>query len=325
MKTILVLTALMSLGSLGVEPEAVQPPHVSEPSQNSAETLSYDTDSTQRMTVSVNVAGRGPYPFIVDTGAERTVIARQLADALDLPDRGGIMVATVTDLRRVSSVHISQMQVGRRTLNDIHAPAFDQHDLGAMGMLGVDTLRSQRVVFDFARRELTLSTSHIEQEQWPEETIVIRGRSRLGRLVLTDATIEGQRVRVIIDTGSQITIGNNALRRRLAAQRRLGEVGMTQLVAVTGDRLTAEYAIARRIRLGGIYITDMPIAFADVQLFEYLGLDRRPAILLGMDALSLFERVSIDFANRRVRFLPTESFRQQSELRYAALGFQPVR
>ncbi|MFD2499649.1 hypothetical protein ACFSTI_13520 [Rhizorhabdus histidinilytica] len=47
----------------------------------------------------------------------------------------------------------------------------------------------------------------------------------------------------------------------------------------------------------------MPIAFADAQIFHRLGLDNRPSVLLGMDALRLFDRVSIDFANRNVRFL----------------------
>ena len=40
------------------------------------------------------------------------------------------------------------------------------------------------------------------------------------------------------------------------------------------------------------------------ELFNQLGLSNRPAILLGMDVLRMFDRVSIDFANRRVRLAP---------------------
>ena len=67
--------------------------------------------------------------------------------------------------------------------------------------------------------------------------------------------------------------------------------------------MIAEYAIARRIRIGGVDIVDLPIAFADVHPFRQLELTDRPALLLGMDALQLFDRVSVDFANRRVRVL----------------------
>jgi hypothetical protein len=46
----------------------------------------------------------------------------------------------------------------------------------------------------------------------------------------------------------------------------------------------------------------MPITFADNYAFAALNLQDRPAILLGMDALNLFDRVLIDFSNRRVGF-----------------------
>jgi predicted aspartyl protease len=277
------------------------------PVDQTSETLGFTSDATQRMTVSVNIDGQGPYPFIVDTGAERTVVSRELAEALSLPSLGDVTLATVANVRRVPSVQIDSMRVGRRTLNDIRAPALERANMGAMGMLGVDSLRSQRVDFDFERQELTLSHSHIDDDDWPQDTIVITGRTRLGRLILTDATVDGQRVRVIIDTGSQQTVGNMELRRRLQARGRLGDVGVMELIGVTGDRVFAEYAVTRRLRLGGLHVNDMPIAFADFHLFSHLGLDRRPAILLGMDALRLFGRVSIDFANRKVRLLPTES------------------
>jgi len=61
--------------------------------------------------------------------------------------------------------------------------------------------------------------------------------------------------------------------------------------------------MTRDVRLGGAKIIDIPIAFADVHAFAKLGLTKRPAIMLGMDTLKLFDRVSVDFANRRVRLL----------------------
>jgi hypothetical protein len=75
------------------------------------------------------------------------------------------------------------------------------------------------------------------------------------------------------------------------------------LQSVTGGQMLADQTVVKRIRLGGIDINDMPVAFADVHPFAKLGLSDRPAILLGMDALRLFDRVSVDFPNRRVRLL----------------------
>ncbi|HET9427238.1 MAG TPA: retropepsin-like aspartic protease [Allosphingosinicella sp.] len=322
MKRLIVFAAVAALASgLAAAQAPVQEetrPTAAAPAAETSETLGFTSDESRRMTVAVDIDGRGPYPFIVDTGAERTVVSLELAEALGLPSLGDVTLATVANVRRVPSVQIESMRVGRRTLNDIRAPALDRADMGAMGMLGVDSLRSQRVDFDFQRQELTLSNSHIDDDNWPRDTIVITGRTRLGRLILTDATVDGQRVRVIIDTGSQQTVGNMELRRRLQARGRLGQIGVMELIGVTGDRVSAEYAVTRRLRLGGLHVNDMPIAFADFQLFSHLGLEQRPAILLGMDALRLFGRVSIDFANRRVRLLPTESRIDNQPTRLAA-------
>ena len=46
----------------------------------------------------------------------------------------------------------------------------------------------------------------------------------------------------------------------------------------------------------------MPVAFTDAHPFRKLGLTEKPAMLLGMDGLAAFDRVTVDFANRKVRF-----------------------
>jgi hypothetical protein len=43
--------------------------------------------------------------------------------------------------------------------------------------------------------------------------------------------------------------------------------------------------------------------FADAHPFKRFDLLKRPAMLLGMDTLRAFRRVSVDFAARKVRFL----------------------
>ena len=139
--------------------------------------------------------------------------------------------------------------------------------------------------------------------------IVVTGKRRLGQLVLVDAEADGQKISVVIDTGSAVSIGNNALRARLARSGRLGLVIPISIASVTGEQTPADYTSIRKIRIGGVNLDNMPIAFADAGIFRHLGLNNRPALLLGMDSLRLFDRVSIDFARRSVRFLlPGDAF-----------------
>ena len=287
------------------------------PDQQQAETLGYRRDRTERMTVPVAIEGRGPYRFVVDTGAERTVISRELASELALLPGRTATVHSMTEVSQIATVVIPGLRIGSRTVNGIHAPALARGDLGAPGMLGVDSLRSQRVVFDFQRQEMTISPSRRSEGRWPQGSIVVTGRRLFGRLVLVDAEVEGTRVWVIVDSGSQVSVANSALRERLARRGRLGRTFPIRLTSITGGEVDAEVGVAREIRIGGVDIRDMPIAFADVHPFRQLRLMDRPALLLGMDALQLFDRVSIDFANRRVRVLLPESSQQLPETQVA--------
>jgi predicted aspartyl protease len=287
--------------TLPAAPPAVLAPAIADLQQ--AETLGLTEDRTSRMTVPVRIDGQGPFDFIVDTGAERTVISSELARALELAPGRTATVHSMSEVSRIETVVIPDLRIGTRSVMGIHAPALAHAYLGASGMLGVDSLQTQRVVFDFGRREMTITPSRRREERWPEGTIVVTGRRLLGRLVLVDASFDGQRIWVVIDTGSQISVGNSALRSALQRRGRLGLMAPVRMMSVTGGLIEAEYTIARRIRIGGADINNLPVAFHDVHPFRQLGLSDRPALLLGMDALQLFERVSVDFANRRVRVL----------------------
>ena len=265
------------------------------------ETIALTETRTERMTVPIQIGGQGPYRFIVDTGSERTVISRELASGLGLEPGLPVQLHSMTEVSRVATAIVPALRVGRRTVSGVHAPMLAEQTLGADGLLGVDSLASQRVELDFRTNEMTVTRSRLHEERWDGDTIVVTARSRVGRLILVDASLDGERVYVILDTGSQVSVANEALRRRLAERGRLGPTAPLEVVSVTGGTMTIDYGVARRMRIGGLRIDNLPVGFADVAPFRKLELTERPAILLGMDALQLFDRVSMDFSTRRVR------------------------
>jgi len=279
--------------------------------------LELGQDEAERMTVPVSIGGSGPYRFIVDTGAERTVIDSDLARSLGLVPGRRSTVHSMTEVSRVDTVFIPSLEVGGKRVRGIEAPALERRHMGAQGLLGVDSLQSQRVFFDFVRQEMTIMPSRRREERWAADAIVVTARNRFGHLVLVDASVEGHKVWVILDTGSEVTVGNEALRRRLARKGDLGATHPIEMLSVTGGRRIADATRVRTIRIGGLDIKDLPIAFADVHPFRKLDLLDRPALLLGMDALQLFERVSVDFANRRVRLAPPGSSRVEAGTKLA--------
>lgn len=282
---------LALIGAAEPAPEAVP----------AAETLGLAEMATQRMTVPISIGGQGPFRFIVDTGSERTVVSRELAARLGLSPGAPVIVHSMTEVSRVETAVLPAMQIGRRRVLGIQAPTLGERALGADGLLGVDSLASQRVDLDFRTNEMTVTRSERQRERWLGDSIVVTARSRFGHLILVDAAFDGERVWVILDTGAQVSIANEALRRRLARRGRLGPTVPIEVMSVTGGRRIIDYGVARRVRIGAAELANLPVGFADVDPFRKLGLLDRPAILLGMDALQLFERVSMDFSTREVR------------------------
>jgi predicted aspartyl protease len=264
----------------------------------------------QRMTVPVQIAGAGPYRFIIDTGAQRSVISRQLARRLNLPVGRRVRLTAMTGTSIVDTVIIPSLSVSTLGGERIEAPALDGANIGALGLLGIDTLQGHRLVIDFDATRMSVAPSerrtHAVRAQ-PGE-IVIQARSLFGQLVVTNATLNGRRVRVVLDTGTSLSLGNRALQRMLS---RRGKQAQAEMVSVLGDTLTADYATVREMKLGLATISGLPIAFADAALFRAFGLDDKPALFLGMDALKLFRRVDVDFANRELRLLlPRDALRR---------------
>ena len=277
-------------------------------------------DKRDRMTVPIRIDGKGPYEFLIDTGAERTVISTELAQKLELAQGSRARMHSMSGVGDVETVIIPKLEVSRKSVAGIHAPALRAVNIGAAGMLGIDSLQSQRIIFDFERKKMTVASSKSREPDRDPNEIVVRARNRLGRLVLVDASLDGEKLMVVLDTGSEVTVGNAALRKKLVAKRKMGVTVPIDLISVTGGVIQADYTQVRQVRLGGVRIQDLPVAFAEVHPFKQLQLADRPALLLGMDALRLFDRVSVDFANRKVRFIAPELSSSGGSTRMAALA-----
>jgi len=265
------------------------------------DSMPFRHDEGERMTVSVRLGSEGPYRFMVDTGSERTVISRQLASRLGLKQGRGVRLHSIVGAGMVNTVIIPQLQMSRKEFLAIDAPMLEADNIGADGMLGVDSLKSQRILFDFKANTMSVTPSSEPAETMGDGTIVVRARSREGRLVLTDAKADNQPLAVIVDTGSQVSIGNLALRNRLIERRLLGKPETITIQSVTGATLEGEYMVLKRLEIGGATLTNLAIVFADAHTFKQLGLEKKPSLLLGMNAMRAFERVSIDFTRKRLR------------------------
>jgi predicted aspartyl protease len=259
-----------------------------------------------RLALDVTINGAGPFRFVVDSGADRTVIGGTLAARLALPPGPEVMMHSMGTPRRLTTVRIETLKIGGNEMEDIAAPAMPEHFIGAQGLVGIDALAGQRLTLDFERKTVTLQDTRVPERvvSHDENEVVVTARRRKGQLILTQASVGFAQMAAVIDTGSQVTIGNSALRRRVVARK--VPLERIELIAVTGEAVPADVVTLPMVRLGGVVLYNLPVAFADVAPFRLFGLSEQPAVLLGTDVIQTFRRVSLDFRNRKIRFvLPT--------------------
>ena len=271
------------------------------------EDVGFKNDQTDRMTVPVHVSGAGPFQFLVDTGADHTAISREIAGRLNLARGEGASVHTVAGVSAVATADVPDLELTRKPVSVRDAPVLDAAAMGADGILGVDSLRSQRIEFDFEGKTMSIVPSAVREAKDEPGTIVVKAARKNGRLLFTDARANGRDLTVVIDTGAELSIGNDALRHQLLKADLVDTAQTVQLQSVTGEMISGDYMFVRELEIGGVTIKNLAIVFADAHTFHKLNLDRRPALLLGMNAIRAFKKVSIDFASRKFRVVLPES------------------
>ncbi|HTI31861.1 MAG TPA: aspartyl protease family protein [Sphingomonas sp.] len=286
-----------------IDPSYKMPPLTNAQIDDALQIGGTDVDAKKtrsRMTVAATVNGKGPYRFVVDSGADSTVIGARIAQTLALPQGSPVLLNGMTDSTRVFRVLVDELGLGTTTIRNLELPVLKERDLGGDGMVGIDALVQQRLMMDFEKRVIKVEDATVPEPRIDGE-IIVTARRRRGQLILTQVSANRQVVDAVVDTGSEITIGNIALRNKII-RNDPSKVVTVAVTGVTGVTVNLQLARIAELKIGSITLRDVPIAFADVPPFEVFGLDKQPSLLLGTDILENFRRISLDFRARRVRF-----------------------
>ena len=264
------------------------------------------TDVASHLMVAVRIDGNGPYHFVVDTGADRTVLATEVADELGLfhgkkVKLDGVVRAVFTD-----TVSIRTLSFGSITRRHLVVPTLSRSLLDADGYLGLDFLDGHRVTFDFKNHTLQVSEPRAKfSASWARENEArIRASGSSGHLQALDCKVDGIPATAFIDSGAEVSAANAPLLAALARRNpTFGEIGTIRLIDITGGEILGKVAMVNKIQLtAALTFIDCPLVIADFRVFDVWGLRQRPALLIGMNLLRQFARVSVDYGLKELRF-----------------------
>jgi len=262
-------------------------------------------DKNEHLLAPVTINDQGPFNFLLDTGANISCVSHRLMERLALTASETALVHTVVGARERPMVTLDRLQVGPRDRRRVRAPALPLKGPEIDGILGVDWLKGQRLVLDLKHSRLEITRSQPDRPE-PGRVVIVPARRRKGQLTIVDADLSGERISAIIDSGAQGSLCNRRLRALAFSQEaRRGEPRVPQYVqmeSLAGEGFTGEVVFLPFLRLGGLHLGNVPVTCADMHVFDIWGLRESPALVIGMDLLSQFDQVALDFGRSQVRF-----------------------
>lgn len=259
-------------------------------------------DRIGRIWAPVFIDGQGPFRFVLDTGATTVALSRDAATLLGLRlDRARqVRLRGTTGSSLVPQITVDRIEIGDFLVENQRVILVDDAFGGADGVLATRLLSDRRIFVEFRKDRIEITRSRGQPAPLGFTTIPVRFASR--QVPWVDAWIGPVKVKAVIDTGAQQTLGNLALRTALAAARRRAmELRNEGVIGVTGDVQEGQSAGVPTIRLGNVQVSNARVNFVDLHIFEHWRMLDEPAILIGMDVIGVLDTFILDYRRRELQ------------------------
>lgn len=225
----------------------------------------------------VKVNGRGPFDFILDTGAGTSLLSPELAEQLKIKLIGSKEGQTAGGKVSVSLARVDSFAVGETKVDDADVGIVDLSQIGKAigakidGDLGYNFFKHFRITIDYRKSEIRFEDSkRIERFGSSARTEVpMRLANPAKPLILVDTYVNGRGpFQFAIDTGTSTTAITPELAKALG---RAGEpVGP---VTTGGAHVAATAGMLKTFQVGGAKIDNFQVVVADffAMLSEVIG------------------------------------------------------
>lgn len=269
------------------------------------------TDRAGRVVAPIFVNGQGPFRFIVDTGANRSVLSARLAERLGLISNGEGLVHSIYGSAPAPLVRVDALTYGALDLPTVEMPILGGAVMaGEHGLLGVDGMAGRRLLLDFRRGCIEIEPSRNAPRLRGAGWTTIRGELRFGHLIVLRARTEALTVNVLIDTGSDTSLANTALLRAVNVRRGRAPTYVERAISATGTGVLADAIVLPHIEIADLRVENVAAYVGDYHIFALWGMLDEPTLLLGMDVISQADAMAIDYGRETVHFRVTDRRRR---------------
>jgi hypothetical protein len=264
-----------------------------------------------RVFVEVRLNSRGPFHFLLDTGAGGVTVSVDVAQQLGLHvgDAGegqGVGEKTV----HAGQAQIAQLQIGELAFADVETNVLDLSDAPQVfgtkpfdGIIGLPVFERMVVKHDYVNRLLTFTAP--DKFEYAGAGVIVRFE-RPRQIPVVAASLDGVAGNFGVDTGARSSL---LLYGPFCAQNNLQEKYGAKLEGVTGwgvgGPVRSLLARAGTLQLGAVTVRDLVIRLSA----QKAGLTTTAAMagLIGPDVLAQFD-VTFDYSRTRIIFEKNKNY-----------------
>ncbi len=257
--------------------------------------------------VSATVNGKGPFDFLLDSGAGMSVLSSRLADSLGIAAKGNIPTRGVGGYGSIGFAAIDSLGLGDLALQFSRITILDFASLDTSlgrplgGILGYDFFARFKAVIDFDGRRLVLSRSDAKPCPVAAQSVPFEV---FAQVPVMEIYVNGRPARVVLDLGAQTGLVLRGHARALAGIDITREERSKIRISGVGGTKAMRPAAIDSLRIGNITLKE-PTAlvaadFASMPFPEYI------EGLLGVTILKRFNLV-IDYAAGRICLGPCKN------------------
>lgn len=260
-------------------------------------TIPFNINSEGWITVSATVNGKGPYEFVIDTGATITFVFENMAAKYGFEPTGEepVRILGITTQGRLDTYYLGDIRVGAATLEDHVGVILEDWPAPRRtpdGVIGLDFLRRYAVHFDSRNKMMTLYqhgdlpkplTDDLSRIDLAAKTFGNVG----GALFVAEGDINRSKMSFIVDLGSATTLINyraaEMLIKGVVIRDSSSPITGSRLQDVFGDRSIARTTRVNRLRLDGVTWRGVDVWVFNASLFDEIGVQNLPYGFAGVD------------------------------------------
>ena len=256
--------------------------------------LSTQIDTLNQMTIEIDISGNRA-PAIIDSAATIFMLDNALLDVDPDGQNDRVDILGLDGIDEYNTVKYGPVTIGETTLFNVRAAMNDRRDfIGHRSIVPLNAIPGRTVDFNFYENEILFGDGRPERQ--PRAHIISRLKfEEINGLPFVNVKLNGKRGRALIDTGSSATFINSVFAD--VAEAETDEDKTRYLLGTAFAGVGIKVVKGKHFRIGAHEMTNFNMLVADPFLFEHLGLQDEPTMLIGLDSLKRF-RMQFDRKKR---------------------------